>query len=252
MNKLANLADELEYPSRLPCRSAYRNAREKVISKAIDNRYFRDRYYPVNGEYRSRIGTKARAKIHVFCPPLLQYIHFALALSSPDYGLKPCEFQVVIHPDDRLLSLGRDDIVEGFESMLQLNDFVRSHAESGEPIDYVKLGMQREGGHHFLATRFDQVWMDQRITAVGSDKRTADEVDASEYFRNSKEAVEVALIIIMAGPLVCTEVTSTAPLALPSDPVGSSQIYKLQELADVDDESQFRWKTTHFCQINLP
>lgn len=245
MNRLADLADELEYPCRLPGISACHNSREKVISKAIGNKNFQDRYHCVNGEYWYRGSTKARAQIHVFCPPLLQYIPFALALAAPDHG-KTCEFQVVIHLDDRLLNGSLYSAQEGHESMLQLNDFVRSNAELGEPIDTF------ESRRQFLATRFDQVWMDQRITALASGERTSGEIDASEYFRVSKESHAVALMVIMAGSQICDNVTRTAPLACPDNPIQPSQIYRLQELADVGDESLFRWKTTHFCRIYSP
>lgn len=129
LSRLANLADELGYPSTLPDIGAYYNAREKVVSKVIDNNAFSGRYYLSNGEYRNRINTEARAKIHVFCPPLMQYIKFALALAFRDHGLKTCEFQVVIHPDDRLLDGGLYSVEERRISMLQLNDFVRSNAD---------------------------------------------------------------------------------------------------------------------------
>ena len=252
MNRLEFLADTMIYPFRFPGMSTYDNAREKVISKAIETQDFRDRYHCEYGEYRSLTDTNARAKIHVFCPPLLQYIHFALALAPPDHGLKTCEFQVVIHPDDRLLDWGLYSVEQAHESMLQLNDFVLYNAGRGEPIDTFMLNVKRDSRHRFLATRFDQVWMDQRITALASDNRTGDEVDASEFFRGSKEALEVAFMVLMAGSQVCDNITRTAPLAGSDNPVQPSQIYRLQELADVDDNSLFRWKTTHFCRINSP
>ena len=234
----------------LPGMIAGHNAREKVISKATENRDFRDRYYCDNGEYRKCSSPEARAKIHVFCPPLPQYIYLALALASPDYGLETREFQVVIHPDDRLLDEAIYSVEEGYESLLQLSDFL--HFSIGEPIDTSNLDEMRESGRQFLATHFDQVWMDQRITALASDKRTGEKIDASEFFRDSKEALEVALMVIMAGPQACDDITRTAPLACPSNPVQPSQIYTLKELADMDDNSLFRWKTTHFCRINWP
>lgn len=88
--------------------------------------------------------------------------------------------------------------------------------------------------------------------ALGSDKRTGDEVEASEFFRASKEALEVPFMVIMAGSQVCDNITRTAPLAGPANPVQPSQIYSLQELANVHDFSTFRWKTTHFCRIYSP
>ena len=234
----------------LPGMGAYHNARQKVISKVTENGEFRAKYNCNHGEYTSKYN--GNAKIYVFCPPLLQYIHFALSLPSPGHGLKNCEFQVVIHPDDRLLNGGLYSVEEGHESMLQLNDFVRSNAGLGEPVDTSKLGVKRENRYRSLATCFNQIWMDQRITALALDKRTGDEVDVSEYFRESNEVSAVVLIVIMAGPQVCDHITRTAPLVGPDNPIQPMQIYKLRELDGVDDASLFRWKTTHFCRIYSP
>ncbi len=247
---LTNLADELANLFKLPSMSAYHNARKKVISKVTDTGEFRFRYKYYHGEYKDKSGDKPRAKIHVFCPPLLQYIHFALALASPDHGSKTGEFSVIIHPDDRLLDGELYSVEEGHESLLQLNDFVHSNAEVGEPIDTFIQDGKRESRRRFLATRFNQVWMNQRITALALDKRTGDPIDASEFFRESNEGAAVALTVIMAGSQVCDNITRTAPLAGPDNPVQPSQIYSLRQLADVDDTSLFRWKTTHFCRIN--
>ena len=250
---LASLADELEATFKLQSMSGYHNARSKVMPRITDGSEFRIRYTCVDGEYRLKSSdNEPRAKIHVFCPPLLQYVHFALALAPPDSALKTCEFQVVIHPDDRLLDETLYSVEEGHESLLQLDEFVRYSAELGEPIDAFVLGVKRESRRQFLAARFDQVWMDQRITALASDKRTDDEINASTFFRESKEAVEVALTVLMAGPQVCDNITRTAPLTGPDNPVQPYQIYRLEELADVDDTSLFRWKTRHFCRINSP
>ena len=250
---LASLADELEDTLELPSMSGYRNARKKVMQKIIDRSAFQTRYTCDSGEYRFPSSNDwPRAKIHVFCPPLLQYIHFALALAPPDPALKTCEFQVVIHPDDRLLDGAIYNVEEGHESLLQLDEFVRSNAEVGEPIDTFVLGVKRESRRQFLAARFNQVWMDQRITALALDKRTDDGIDASTFFRESQEAVEVALTVLMAGAQVCDDIAITAPLTGPDNPVQPYQIYRLEELADVDDTSLFRWKTRHFCRINSP
>ena len=181
---------------------------------------------------------------------MLQYIHFALALASPKNDLKSGEFEVVIHPDDRLLDGVLYSVEEGHESLLQLNAFVNSNTGLGEPIQALKEVVIREIRRRFLASRFNQAWMDQRITALALDKDGGDPIDASEFFRESKEGVAVALTVIMAGSQVCDNITRTAPLACPSNPVQPSQIYRLQQLADVDDTSFFRWKTMHFCRIN--
>lgn len=249
---MSNLANELANPFMLPRMDAYHNARQKVISRVTDDRKFRSDFECVHGEYKGKYYEKARVKIHVFCPPLLPYIHFALALASPDHGLKTCEFQVVIHPDDRLLDENIYSVEEGHESLSELSDFVRSSVRLGEPIDTFKLRGKYDNRRRFLADRFDQVWMDQRITALALDKRAGAPIDASEFFRESKEGIAVALIVIMAGPQVCDNIARTAPVAGPDNPVQPSQIYRLQELADVDDKSLLRWKTMHFCRINLP
>ncbi len=249
-NVLSNLANELANLRGLPGFGAYHNARQKVISKVTNDREFRSAFDDKDGEYKRKLSDD-RAEIHVFCPPLLQYIHFALVLASADRGYYP-QFQVVIHPDDRLLEEDIYSVEEGHESLLQLSDFLRSSAELGEPTETFKLGEQYESRCHYVAARFNEVWMDQRITGYGLDKRTGDPIDASEFFRESKEGVAVALMIIMAGSRVCDNITSTAPLAGPDIPIQPSQIYRLQELADVDDKSLLRWKTTHFCRINWP
>ena len=248
-NVLSNLAKEFEYLPGLSGFGAYHNARQKVLSKVTNDSDFRSAfdYKPYNREYKRKLSDD-HAKIHVFCPPLLQYIHFALGLASTDNGRGIPEFQVVIHPDDRLLEEDKHSVDEGHKSLLQLSYFLRS--SRGEPTDAFKLRGYIRG--HSVAARFNEVWMDQRITASGLDKRTGDPIDASEFFRESKEGVAVALMIIMAGSRVCDNITSTAPLAGPDIPIQPSQIYRLPELADVDDKSLLRWKTTHFCRINLP
>ena len=232
ISRLAKLADEWGDPSKFADLSAYYEAREKVVWKTIDSRGFQSEFVSSKGEYTARSDSQLHAKIHVFCPPLLQYIHFALALAYGDPGLEICEFQVVIHPDDRLLDGTVYSVEEGRISMLQLSDFVRHTAYLGgiEPTD-----SENESRQHFLATRFNQVWMDQRITALGSNEPTGNEVDASEFFEASKEALQVAFMVIMAGSQVCDNITRTAPLVCPDNPVQPSQIYRLQELADVDD-----------------
>ena len=234
----------------LPGIGAYHNARQKVISKVTSDSEFRSWFNYEHGEYQRPVRPE-RAKIHVFCPPLLQYIHFALALASPDHGLKTCEFQVVIHPDDRLLDEDVYSVEERHESLLQLSDFLCSSAGL-EPVDTFKLSGKHDNRRQFLAARFNEVWLDQRITALDSDKRTGDPIDASEFFRETREGVTVALMVIMAGSQVCDNITRTAPLAGPDNPIQPSQIYRLQEFADVDDKSLVRWKTMHFCRINLP
>ena len=50
---------------------------------------------------------------------------------------------------------------EGHESMLQLYKFVDSNAEVKEPIDEFVLPKESERRRGYLATRFDQIWMDQ-------------------------------------------------------------------------------------------
>ena len=245
------LANSLGDPYELPDMSAYHNAREKVISKVKDNANFRFRYKIRDGEYKQTVDGKTRTKIHVFCPPLLQYILFALALASPDGCIKTWEFQLVIHPDDRLFDADLYSAEERHESLLQLDKFLRLHAEFLDPVD-ATLGEVHITRWRFLATQFDQVWLDQRITASASYKRTGDKIDVSEFFKESKEAHEVALMVIMAGPQICNDITRTAPLAGPDNPVQPSQIYRLEELAGVDDVSLFRWKTRYFCRIHSP
>lgn len=240
-NILLNLSNSLGDPYKLPDMSAYHNAREKVISKVKENTKFRSWYILRDGEYKYGIEGKYRVQIHVFCPPLLQYILFALALASPDQCMGIREFRVVIHPDDRLFDADLYSAEERHDSLLQLSDYVRTYADLEELNDSAKL-----------ATCFNQAWMDQRITALALAKRTGDSIDASEFFKESKEGAFVALTVIMSGPQVCDHITRTAPLACPNNPVQPSQIYRLQELADADDTSQFRWKTTHFCRINSP
>ena len=248
---LESLADDSANFSKIPRKSVYYNACKKVIQRITDDSGFRIRYTCNYGEYRNKsFHDKPRAKIQVFCPPLLQYIQCALALAPPDDGYKPCEFNVVIHPDNRLLDRGIYSTEEGHESLSQLYDFIRSNAESGAPIDGFMLGMERERLCRYLTTRFDQVWIDQRIAAIATDKCTRDPIGASEFFKESKEHGQVALIVIMADPQVCDSITSTAPLVCPDNPVQQSQIYRLEEFTDVDDTSHFRWKTRYFCRID--
>lgn len=239
-NMLTNLADKLARPSKLPGMSVYQNAREKVMLKAFEHPHFRLCLHTYHGEYIWK-ESKDRAKIHVYCPPLLQHIQFALALASANHSLETCEFQVVIHPDDRLLDGDFYSIEERHESLLQLDNFVRSNAQLGDPVDTFKLGVKRESRCRFLATRFDQVWIDQHIMVSASGKRMGEELDASEFFRASKHAGEAALMVIMAGPQICHDITRTAPLVGPDLPVQPSQIYSLEDLGGTNTDSLFKW-----------
>ncbi|CAD6581976.1 MAG: hypothetical protein ASARMPREDX12_000720 [Alectoria sarmentosa] len=253
MDMLEYLVDEPANASGIPRWSVYHNAREKVIQKITGNPYFRGHYERVYGEYRHKYEPdKARAKIHVFCPPLLQYIRFALALAPPQPALRTSEFDVVIHPDDRLIDRRIYSAETVHKSLLQLCEFVRSNAKVGEPTDTVRLGVERESRCRYLAARFDQVWMDQRVAAVAADEYPRDPIDASDFFRESHEDGQIALMAIMAGPQVCDSITSIAPLVRPNHPVQELQIYKLEELADVTVKSNFRWKTRHFYWIDPP
>ena len=253
MDMLEYLVDEPANASGIPRWSVYHNAREKVIQKITGNPYFRGHYERVYGEYRHKYEPdKARAKIHVFCPPLLQYIRFALALAPPQPALRTSEFDVVIHPDDRLIDRRIYSAETVHKSLLQLCEFVRSNAKVGEPTDTVRLGVERESRCRYLAARFDQVWMDQRVAAVAADEYPRDLIDASDFFRESHEDGQIALMAIMAGPQVCDSITSIAPLVRPNHPVQELQIYKLEELADVTVKSNFRWKTRHFYWIDPP
>jgi hypothetical protein len=69
--------------------------------------------------------------------------------------------------------------------------------------------MERE---RYLATRLDQVWMDQRVAALATDNHIHDAIDASKLFRHSKGDGQVALMVIMAGQPVCDNITLSALL----------------------------------------
>ncbi len=69
--------------------------------------------------------------------------------------------------------------------------------------------MERE---RYLATRLDQVWMDQRVAALAMDNHIHDPIDASKLFRHSKGDGQVALMVIMAGQPVCDNITRLALL----------------------------------------
>jgi len=91
--------------------------RDKVIQRITDNFRFRLDYTCPYGEHRNQsVHDEPRAKIHVFCPPLLQYIQFALALAPPDEVFRTSEFNMVIHPDDRLLDRAIYSAEEGYEA----------------------------------------------------------------------------------------------------------------------------------------
>ena len=102
--------------------SDFQEACKRAIEKIINQSSFQANYICDYGEYRdTSIGTEPRAKVHAFCPPLLEYIHFALALAPPDEVFKTSEFKVVIRPDTRLLDTKTYRIEKGHERMLQLS-----------------------------------------------------------------------------------------------------------------------------------
>ena len=230
--------------------NAYYSAREKMIQKIIGKEKFRWDYDCIHGEYRQKY-QKWRAKVHVFCPPSLECIKFALALAPPDPIHNKTEFDIVIHLDDRLLDEGIS-MADGKESLSQLDTIVCSYADLGNPVNDFHSLMAHERKCQYVATRFDQVFMDQRVTAMTTQGYRRDAVDAFEYFGEVAQDEQHVSTIIMAGPQVCRSMTSTAPLVPPDFPVQPGQIYNLVELADVDDKSRFRWKTKHFCRIVSP
>ena len=251
-NKLKNLVEAMADYSKIPRMRVYHNTCQKVMQPIIENSSFRTKYTCDYGEYRDiSMEDMPRAKIHVFCPPLLEYIYIALAIAPPDEGLRTCGFQVVIHPDHRLLDGKLYSAEEARESLLQLYNFVYSNAE-GEPIDEIVLPKEYKRRLRFLAARFDQVWMDQCVMAISMDEDPRGPINFSELFSKSEDDGLVASIIVMAGPQVCDNITSTEPLAGSEYPIQQSQIYKLEELGGAGNLYPIRWKTRHFCRIDPP
>ena len=229
---------------------AYGHVRQKVVQRMVDSTDFQASNSLDYGEYRHKNWEGSpRAKLHVFCPPELHYVDFALGLSPPDEIFKTCEFDVQIHLDLRLLDQDIRNAKEGRNSLWDVHEFVRLHADIGEPIDSFKLGTERMHRRQFLAARFDQVWLDQQVEILATGKTIRDPPSASEFFEASKEHVAVAMIVIMGCPEVCKRITSTAPLVSPDTPVQEHRIYRLEEFDKVDHASQLRWKTKHFCQF---
>ncbi len=242
----------MEDYSKITGMSDYRKACNKAMQKVINNSSFQAKYTCQYGEYRDKsFDNEPRAKIHVFCPPLLEYIHFALALAPPDEALKTCEFKIVIHPDTRLLDPETYRKEEGDESLLQLYKFVYSNAGLEEPLDEFVLREESERRQGYLATRFDQVWMDQRIMAITIDESPPRALDASEYLSELKGDGQVASIVIMAASQVCDSIISSAPLAGPDYPIQQSEIYELEKRSGASNSSPVFWKTKHFCRIVL-
>ena len=95
--------------------SDFQKACKRAIEKIINQSSFQATYIYNYGEYRdTSIGTEPRAKVHAFCPPLLEYIHFTLALTPPNKVFKTSEFKVVIRPDTRLLDTKTYHIEKGY------------------------------------------------------------------------------------------------------------------------------------------
>lgn len=212
--------------------------------------HFKNEY--IHGEYRTKTKYGGfRAKIHVFCPPFLDYIHIALAFALPNEGLRTCEFQVMIHPDHRLLDEKLYSAEEARESLLQLCDFVYSE-KLGNSIDSVMLPRESEHRSRFLAARFDQVWMDRCLMALSLDECHVDPFDFYQIFKECKKDEQIELIIVMAGPQVCDSITSVPPVATLGYPMQQSQIYKLEYIDGANDDSLIRWKPSHFCSIQPP
>lgn len=99
----------------------------------------------------------------------------------------------------RLLDRKLYSAEEARESLSQLYNFVYSNAE-GEPIDEIVLPKEYMRRLRFLAARFDQVWMDQSVTAISMDEDPRGPINFSELFSKSEDDDLVASIIVMAGP----------------------------------------------------
>ena len=250
---LESLADELsDVPSTLGA-STHHNARKKVVRRLTNSPDFQAQHSCDYGRYmRKHFEGSAQAEIHVFCPPLLQYVIFALTLAPPDDGLKACELDVIIHPDIRLLGGENYSKKEKYECLLQLQYFISPIAELEETTNGFVLGEEQEQRRQLLAARFDQVWLDQQAMASATDKAQLDVPSASEYFKATKEHRAAALLIVMGCPEICKRVTSTAPLVSPDNEVQDCHIYRLEEFEDVDNTSYLRWNAKEFCRVDTP
>ena len=239
--------------SKIAGMSDFQRVCKRATDEIINQSRFQARYALDYGEYRDRFtDAELRAKVHVFCPPLLEYIVFALALAPPDEALKTSEFKVVIHPDTRLLDRKNYTMEDGHESMSQIDNFVNLNRELKEPIDEFVLPEESERRQGYLATRFDQIWIDQRVTAMTQNKYPQMPMDAFQFFNTLQGAGQIACIIIMAAPEICDLLMSSTPLVGPDGPIQlqQSQIYELEELSGAQNSSPTQWGIKRFCRIS--
>ncbi|ERF70978.1 hypothetical protein EPUS_09083 [Endocarpon pusillum Z07020] len=181
--------------------------------------------------------TDPRTCIAIYCPPRMRYIHMAfrfLGLDAPtSFGYR-CQIRI----DDRLLDkttsfVGITERMGGYYRELE------DAADSEDP----KV-------QSFL-NAIDLNWLAQRIDCLTlpSYQPLSQTLNWSTIFRQSKDDPYCVGIIVMAGQETCRTLFHTPPVTPPDSFRGEGRVYRLRELQGVNDQSKFRWKAEHYCNI---
>ncbi len=179
----------------------------------------------------------ARYPLAIYCPPRMRYIHMALHFLGHELHISqqhPCHIRF----DDRLLDRrtafdGIPDRMEGYHRELE------EAADSSDPL------VRR------IVEAIDMNWLEQRIDCITlpSYRPLSQVLDWSTIFRQSKDDKESAAIIVIAGEETCRTLCNTAPVMPPDNFRGEGRVYRLRELEGANQESKFRWKAEHYCNI---
>jgi hypothetical protein len=176
--------------------------------------------------------------ITIYCPPRMRYVHLALRF----IGLESTtvEYRCQIRFDDRLL-----DKRTSFDGITER--MMGYHQEISEAADTIDPKARR------LVDAIDMNWLEQRIDylTLPSHRPLSQTLDWYTIFRQSKDEPDCVGIIIMAGDETCKTLFNTAPVTPPDNFRGEGRVYRLRELQGATDQSKFRWKAEHYCNISV-
>lgn len=169
--------------------------------------------------------------ITIYCPPRMHFVHLALALVNPE---EESRFRFHVRFDERLLD---QPIPNPRERLQGYYDDIWGARHTTDPA--VKRTVDA----------IDINWLQQRIEALNPAVRPSSELDMYTIFRQSRDDIPCAAIIVMTGELRCRTLFRSPPV-LPADiSYLAGRIFRLRELDEADSNLEFRWKAEHYCNI---
>jgi Prion-inhibition and propagation len=177
--------------------------------------------------------------IAIYCPPRMRYIYMALrflGLGAPTLFGYRCQIRI----DDRLL--------DETTSFVGIPERMRGYYQELE-----EAADREDPKVRSLLDAIDLNWLEQRIDCLTppSYQPLSQTLDWHTIFRQSKDDPYCVGIIVMAGQETCRTLFHTAPVTPPDNFRGEGRVYRLRELEGVNDQSKFRWKAEHYCNMSV-